>query len=606
MGLGAGCGSGAPSCGGALEAGETPRVPRRYDDVDARGEAGAEEFGGPGGVADEEDAVVRFGWGVLGDPVGGRGGGEGGTDGGGQAPGGGGRLGLAASRRRIGCGQDARVPRAGCGQDARVPRAGCGQDARVPRAGCGQDARVPRAGCGQDARVPRAGCGRDARGAGAGAELFEAFFELLPPLEAEVESVLAFGAGTAGAAGVAGAEAVGDRGKERRALDFGEGRLGVEADRLLFPEDARRNGTVGPHDDGVAGPGATGDRGPDPAAQAAAVVEPGAPAQQVAAEPDGAAVVEVGVGDELQTPAGRVLRGGGQLSPQGARILVVEQFVLGGDVRGRRHEPDVELAGADFLREARQIGKVGAVRFHPDEDQTQVGRRTAPNVVEEIDGTHQPDKRSADPNGFISFGTGAIHRHADRLHTRLADRLRLRRCERQQVGGEPQVRDAVTPRLADDVDEFRVYQRLGGTAQGDPVGAREEVGRDLAERLERHHAGGRQVPVEGQELQPVDRGEVAHLALQVAALGGVEDDLERSAAEKRGGHQVSRGFRLRRMRAGCPRSQAADAGRMPAFPGGGCGQDARVPRDGAVTTEPPALLRTHRGRSSFDATRRRC
>ena len=412
--------------------------------------------------------------------------------------------------------------------------------------------------------------------------MFEAFFDLLSPLEAEVQGVLAFGAGAAGAARVAGAQAVGDRGKKRRALDFGERGLGVEPDRLLFPEDARRDGAVRPHDHGVAGPGATADRGPDTAAQAAAVVEPGAPAQQVAAEPDRAAVVEVGVGDEPEAPGGRVFGGRGQLGPQGARILAVEEFVLGGDVGGRRDEPDVELTGADFLGEARQIGEVGAVRLHPHEDQPQAGGGATPHVVQKIERAHQPGERGADPDRLVGLGVGAVHRHADRLDPRLADRLRLGRGERQQVGGEPEVRNAVAPRLAHDVDELRVNQGLGGASESDPVGAREEVGRDLAEGLERHHAGARQVPVEGQELQPVDRGEVAHLALQVAALGGVEDDLERSATEGGGGgHDVRGGFR-----------PAADAGKMPAFPGpeGGAGHD-RAASIAAHTPRPELLWR---------------
>ena len=200
---------------------------------------------------------------------------------------------------------------------------------------------------------------------------------------------------------------------------------------------------------------------------------------------------------------------------------------------GRRDEPDVELAGADLLGEARQIGEVGAVRLHPDEDEPQAGGGAPPNLVQKIERAHQPGERGADPDRLVGLRSGAVHRHADRLDPRLADRLRLGRSERQQIGGEPEVRDAVAPRLADDVDELRMHQGLGGASEGDAVGAREQVGRDLAEGIERHHAGARQVPVEGQELQPVDRGEVAHLALQVAALGGVEDDLERSGGHDR-------------------------------------------------------------------------
>ena len=340
--------------------------------------------------------------------------------------------------------------------------------------------------------------------------------------------MLALRARATGAAGIAALQTVDDLRQQRRPFDFAKRGLRVETDRLLLPEDARRDRAVGPDHHRVTRPGAAGDGGAEAAAQPLPVVESRPPAHQVAAEADRLAVVEVGVRDEPKSAGGRVLRRGGELGPQRPRILVVEQFVLGGHVSGRRHEADVQLTGAHVLGEARQVGEIAAVRPHPHEDQPQPGGGAAADVVQQVERAHQAVELAADADRLVGPGAGAVHRHADRVHAGLADRLGLGRRQRQQVGGEPQVGHAVAAGFTDDVDELRVHEGLGRAAQGDLAGAGEEVGRDPGEGLERHHAVPGQLPVEGQELQPVDRREVAHLALQVAALGGVEDDFERT------------------------------------------------------------------------------
>ena len=404
--------------------------------------------------------------------------------------------------------------------------------------------------------------------------------------------MLPLSARIAGPARISALQPVDDLRQQRRAFDLAQRGLRIQTDGLLFPEDARRDGAVGPDHHRVAGPGAAGDRGPEPAAQPLPVVEARPPAHQAAAQANPLAVVEVRVGDETKPAGRRVLGRGGELGAKRAGVLVVEQFVLGAHVSGRRHEADVELTGADFLGEARQVGEIAAVRPHPHEDQPQPRRRAPPHLVQQVERTHQPVELAADPDRLVGLRARAVHRHADRVHSGLADRLGLGGRQRQQVGREPQVGNAVAAGFANDVDELRMHQRLGRAAQGDPAGAGEEIGRDPGEGLHRHHAVSGQLAVEGQELQPVDRREVAHLALQVAALGGVEDDLQRTALE-RGHGQSSRGR---------PEGRRTDIRGRPE----GRRTDRGSERDDFTWGGPPASSGRRRGRNSAGAIPRRC